>query len=808
MGGLMVFFGSLIRRIPCNYFSMKPTMTRSTSRVRPLICVYKSTMSVKGTLNSLMQLLFCFSYLPSDLNSAEYDGSCSKYRTFFPMKFALKLVSCYTFVFPSKLLCFSTFIVYLVCCDLMRARMKSLIFACLLCRMIGQAALEQKNCWMVLDSSSGKCKFYGGQLQDQEKELKDDCELSCQFSSGIKTVGVIPVESRGVLQLGSIKEISEDPVFIEQAKKLIQETDSYGVSTLSDNACSIQDRYAVDENELFPPMIPSQNSFYSDPSLIYNDPEENLNPSCGPVASSMPCVDMLCFDGFTSSTEQEDCSPMLTPNLADLFTIWSNEVQNIPDDMFYPHCWDIKDQGSSTGLVGDLVFDSSVLITGKRHEDGPSSSQLFGECQTKDFDSSLLSSFPVDTSQWLNPLPELCITWLDDETAHSPLNDLDVGSISSSQTDLLERSAICAQSLIANAFDSCGERKFFNFPDTRHQLFHGFGMNFTSQDPTLCENNRLGIGVDVSKCKMKVEGTTKLENWETLLSQVCLEQLLDVTPTASCVTDASIPNQSPLNKRIRLESFSSRSNHIPTVSHAWTVNSRQPLDHPRRANDFGSFKDNQHKSEFGSRSDDCYGMNNKSCNSSSQRMRNQEPGKPNKKRAERGEGNKLRPKDRQLIQDRMLELREIVPGGAKQQCSQVQLLGKALDHLVFLQSVIDYVKKVKSVNKSTGQKENALQQQNSNCNNNSGVTWALEVGDQHTFFPIRVKDLGHHGLMGIEMLCEDHGFFLEIADLIRKLDLIILKGVMEVQQDNICASFIVEVFIVQQDTTYAVFIVN
>lgn len=44
-----------------------------------------------------------------------------------------------------------------------------------------------------------------------------------------------------------------------------------------------------------------------------------------------------------------------------------------------------------------------------------------------------------------------------------------------------------------------------------------------------------------------------------------------------------------------------------------------------------------------------------------------------------------------------------------------------------------------------------------------------------------------------QMLCEERGFFLEIADLIRGMGLTILKGVMETRDDKIWARFAVEV---------------
>lgn len=43
------------------------------------------------------------------------------------------------------------------------------------------------------------------------------------------------------------------------------------------------------------------------------------------------------------------------------------------------------------------------------------------------------------------------------------------------------------------------------------------------------------------------------------------------------------------------------------------------------------------------------------------------------------------------------------------------------------------------------------------------------------------------------MICDDHGLFLEIAEVIRRLDLTILKGAMESRGSNTWAHFVVEV---------------
>ncbi|MED6176981.1 hypothetical protein PIB30_093389 [Stylosanthes scabra] len=153
--------------------------------------------------------------------------------------------------------------------------------------------------------------------------------------------------------------------------------------------------------------------------------------------------------------------------------------------------------------------------------------------------------------------------------------------------------------------------------------------------------------------------------------------------------------------------------------------------------------------------------------------RPEEVSKSNRKRLKPGENPRPRPKDRQMIQDRVKELREIVPNGAK--CSIDALLERTIKHMLFLQSVTKHADKLKQTGDSKG-----------------GATWAYEVGSQSMVCPIIVEDLNHPRQMLVEMLCEERGFFLEIADLIRGLGLTILKGVMEAKNDKIWARFAVE----------------
>uniref|UniRef100_A0A1D1ZGY5 Putative basic helix-loop-helix protein At1g64625 n=1 Tax=Anthurium amnicola TaxID=1678845 RepID=A0A1D1ZGY5_9ARAE len=161
-----------------------------------------------------------------------------------------------------------------------------------------------------------------------------------------------------------------------------------------------------------------------------------------------------------------------------------------------------------------------------------------------------------------------------------------------------------------------------------------------------------------------------------------------------------------------------------------------------------------------------------------------------KKRARPGESTRPRPKDRQQIQDRVKELREIVPNGAK--CSIDALLARTVNHMLFLQGVIKYADKIKQSDqpKMIGEETGVILRDSPSTG--GGATWAYEVAGQTIVCPITVKELNPPGQMLIEILCEDRGSLLEIADSIRGFGLTILKGVMEAREKKIWAHFLVE----------------
>ncbi|KAL8191948.1 hypothetical protein R6Q57_028679 [Mikania cordata] len=153
--------------------------------------------------------------------------------------------------------------------------------------------------------------------------------------------------------------------------------------------------------------------------------------------------------------------------------------------------------------------------------------------------------------------------------------------------------------------------------------------------------------------------------------------------------------------------------------------------------------------------------------------------KATKKRARPGESGRPRPRDRQLIQDRIKELRQLVPNGSK--CSIDSLLERTIKHMLFMQCITKHADKI---NNCAEFKPLGSQEQ--------GSSWAMEVGKDLKVCPIIVENIGTEGQMLVEMVCNEHVHFLEITEAIRSLGLTILKGAIDAYGDKTWMCLIVE----------------
>ncbi|MED6192614.1 hypothetical protein PIB30_011683 [Stylosanthes scabra] len=171
------------------------------------------------------------------------------------------------------------------------------------------------------------------------------------------------------------------------------------------------------------------------------------------------------------------------------------------------------------------------------------------------------------------------------------------------------------------------------------------------------------------------------------------------------------------------------------------------------------------------------------CFSSSSVEPSAEPAKNSKRRGRVGESCRPRPRDRQLIQDCIKELRELVPSGAK--CSIDSLLERAIKHMLFLQSITKHADKLIIIADTKTMLESSSYEQ--------GSSWVMEVRGHLKVHSILVENLSKNGHLLVEMLCEDSkSHFLDIAKAIRSLDLTMLKRSTRSHGEKIWISFVVE----------------
>ncbi|KAM0996978.1 hypothetical protein ACFX2C_006917 [Malus domestica] len=349
--------------------------------------------------------------------------------------------------------------------------------------------------------------------------------------------------------------------------------------------------------------------------------------------------------------------------------------------------------------------------------------------------------------------------------------------------------------------------------DFKNKLFNGNWNNLLAGEP---HSNTKDLGENTLKCTNVQElgsdyysagqeisngsifsgaGTDHLLDAVVSRAQPAVKQNSD--DNVSCrtsltkISSSTIPNSSPTYGRI------SMSNHV----HGEKFGLRKTLV-KAGLEETSSFQSGRSREDAGncSQTNSIYGSqinswveqgnraNHESSISTAYSKRPDTVGKSNRKRLKPGENPRPRPKDRQMIQDRVKELRDIVPNGAK--CSIDALFERTIKHMLFLQSVTRHADKLKQTGESKiiGTEDGLVLKDNFD----GGATWAFKVGTQSMVCPIIVEDLNPPRQMLVEMLCEEQGFFLEIADLIRGLGLTILKGVMEARNDKIWARFAVE----------------
>ncbi|XP_073140609.1 transcription factor LHW isoform X2 [Henckelia pumila] len=649
--------------------------------------------------------------------------------------------------------------------------------------LVGRVAFTGNHQWILSE-------IYYGEANPPEV-VKEVCQ---QLSAGIKTIVVIPVLPHGVVQFGSYLSISENMGFINNVASLVLQLGNIPGTLLSDDYAS---------KELGPKMgVPAclGNSTPCDPSFESNT-----------IATSSFVTDSLDHVGSS------------IPVIPSTTGIWRNQHASL----YVPSSSLVLPSGSSSLAIGNTKTISLIGYGSDGNRTG--NENIASKCSASSGHinvnlSKMESSFSVSVDN-LTANSLHCYSSVnqphhfDKKCAQGEFfaSNKEIGQNVNeiSDTTLPQQNKHLNMSHSGNHSkydDPCsqlqsGDDLFDIFgADFKNKMFRGCWSSCMNNESTpekyISDNNNI---CSKSLASLEPNGTSQ-GNLDSVIFSTGTDHLLDAvvataTPTVttndsvSCRTSltnsgtSSAPNGSLLpygrfdqvkGELFGVPKYLATAGAVSSCSLRTLSSKEEKGTYSPSSSIYGSqisswIEKSQNTKQDNSVSTGCSKKPSETC-------------KTNRKRLKPGENPRPRPKDRQMIQDRVKELRELVPNGAK--CSIDSLLERTIKHMLFLQSVTKHADKLKQTGESKliGKDGNLLLKENFE----GGATWAYEIGLQSMVCPIIVEDLNQPRQMLVEMLCEERGLFLEIADIIRGLGLTILKGVMETRNDKIWARFAVE----------------
>ncbi|KAG6684742.1 hypothetical protein I3843_12G078600 [Carya illinoinensis] len=711
--------------------------------------------------------------------------------------------------------------------------------------VIGQAAFTGRHRWMFSDAHGGEW----GSFRRQDI-FQDDSEFHNQFSSGIKTIAVISVAPLGVVQFGSTQKILERSEFLDQTKRLFQEMENiHSLISLEKNALSLNDETNI-LNGTFASLFSSGNSRDGDLNAIHYDcRRELLGEACSATILNEPSDSMFgTHDEMMAPTLRDlsDSNDQLQTGCTNTQVLLSDKLSLQFQRESLQSTRSVRKRSSDDSILSSFIpllasestfQDSSNLFTSKASTldscqntasnvqgddlsphfcptfltkgelvEKAANMHKFAEDFRPDDFTTEVSEFCLvdDLSQWFTPSPEYSINRLESAFCNELSQPIGVTSASSCLVgdDIfpIKHPEISMQSSIINACKSNGLENSPIMHAVENDLFNDLGLEFDPNQSGECWEDLImpimsaATGMGMSECVSELDIGSMTSPRKGLFSELGLQELLDGINNSKSVAKSSFEEKLSTTKRRRVDSSSVNSNQSQLESLACSsgsMNMMQPEYNAEKKN--VPKKEVLPKSQVGLWIDDSYSVN-VGIAGLARSLKPEEPTKAARKRARPGESTRPRPKDRQQIQDRIKELRGIIPHGGK--CSIDSLLDRAIKYMFFLQSVAKYADRLKHSDepKLIGQETGVVLKENAMDVVSGGTTWAFEVGSKTVVCPIIVEDLNPpgQGQMLIEMLCEEQGLFLEIADAIRGLRLNILKGVMEARDDKIWTRFIVE----------------
>lgn len=709
--------------------------------------------------------------------------------------------------------------------------------------MVGRAALTGNHQWILLENY----------IRDAHpSEVLNDARH--QFSAGMQTVAVVPVLPHGVVQFGSTLHIMEDLGFVSDVKSLILQLGCVPGALLSDNQTAAETSPNIGKATPLSTSISAIQSgnFRDTNSATFNIDSFNQQSDSSKFsrlipleAHMLPKSDHCCQPKVNSEIKQKllirsqmgdgVAGAEVLPSYPDPWLNWKPSLYNEQSRYDQPAGGQSDGIYSSVGLIGSQILTHAGVRDHVQNNPSVSSSITTSHCRrtggliVNSREGSVKGSeVPNCISSYLNSSsikPFRSVPGRSAKTDLSPIlssadrltnSQMILGGIDERNivSDLAQRKRIGQNDLFqglnipTTQADELVSSSEYTPPPSGDDLFDVLGVDLKNK---LLNRNCNNFVMTQSGAHNFDDYTSTSINLQGTVPDFCLgsEGISDSGISPGTASDhlldaviSKVPSAAKQSSVCSDDNISCRT----TLSKITISNQKQgqlfgiptPLAKPdiMKSNSvfYGCSKE---ATGNGSQTSSIYGSQisswveqgkRESSVSTGYSKRPDDISKSNRKRLKPGENPRPRPKDRQMIQDRVKELREIVPNGAK--CSIDALLERTIKHMLFLQSVTKHADKLKQTEESkiTSREGGLLLKDNFE----GGATWAFEVGSQSMVCPIIVEDLNPPRQLLVEMLCEERGVFLEIADLIRSLGLTILKGVMEARNDKIWARFAVE----------------
>lgn len=298
-----------------------------------------------------------------------------------------------------------------------------------------------------------------------------------------------------------------------------------------------------------------------------------------------------------------------------------------------------------------------------------------------DFTTETFEFCPVDDlSQWFSTSPEHSISGMATALSNGLSQSVRVTSASSCLiadevfNDFpIKHLGNSMQSSVINTFTSDVQENPGIMHGVENDLFDGLGADFGHSQSGECWEDLImpvvsaATDTGMSECIPELDvGSGAGGPRKGLFSELGLQELLDGISHSRSFTKSSFEDQLSTTKRSRVDVSSVNSNQLPLASLACSsgsMNIMPPVYNLERKIN-ATKKEVLPKSQVGLWIDDSYSINVGNAGLA-QPQKPEEPAKATRKRARPGESTRPRPKDRQQIQDRIKELRGIIPHGGK-----------------------------------------------------------------------------------------------------------------------------------------------